>query len=374
MERKSIGSFINALRKAAGMTQQDLADRLNVSPKAVSRWERDENAPDITLIPAIAEIFNITCDELLRGERIFGVQNGGEHERRDPRVDRRQRALIGRAVSSFKTLVWISLALSAVGLVCMFGISWGFYLPVLGFALMLVCVIPAVIITAVAVGKLRDTRRDNELFETAPASLLDEYDRVLGNYSYCAYSAAVSAVTLSLPPMFYLSNYTYSVLSFNSYLRFFVILAPLLALLFCIFKDIYCTRITGRHVPKRKKDPRVTVMNTVQLISLAVATSVYLFFPLTSWDFRIAIIDIVYTCALIMLAINIFAFVFCFVKFKNDREAFMIPGVRNLLLTIPTALLGSNTGTQINAALIIGLAIIVFVIFKLIGDATAKRH
>lgn len=66
MEKKTIGSFIAALRKANGMTQQELADRLGVSNKAVSRWERDENAPDLSLIPAIAEIFGVTCDELFK--------------------------------------------------------------------------------------------------------------------------------------------------------------------------------------------------------------------------------------------------------------------------------------------------------------------
>ncbi|MBE6655227.1 MAG: helix-turn-helix transcriptional regulator [Ruminococcaceae bacterium] len=69
MERKSIGSFIAVLRKANGLTQRELADKLSISDKAVSRWERDETAPDLSLIPAIAEIFGVTSDELLRGER-----------------------------------------------------------------------------------------------------------------------------------------------------------------------------------------------------------------------------------------------------------------------------------------------------------------
>ena len=69
MEAKTIGSFIAALRRANGMTQKDFAERLNVSDKTVSRWERDEGAPDLTLIPVIAELFGVTCDELLRGER-----------------------------------------------------------------------------------------------------------------------------------------------------------------------------------------------------------------------------------------------------------------------------------------------------------------
>ncbi len=68
MEKKTIGSLIAALRKANGMTQKDLAERLHVSDKSVSRWERDESVPDLSLIPVIAEIFDISCDELLRGE------------------------------------------------------------------------------------------------------------------------------------------------------------------------------------------------------------------------------------------------------------------------------------------------------------------
>ncbi len=69
MEKKTIGAFIAVLRKAAGMTQRELAERLNVSDKSVSRWERDECAPDLTLIPVMAEMFGVTSDELLRGER-----------------------------------------------------------------------------------------------------------------------------------------------------------------------------------------------------------------------------------------------------------------------------------------------------------------
>jgi len=72
MEKKTLGSFLTALRKANGMTQKDLADRLNVSDKAVSRWERDENYPDLALLPVIADLFGVTTDELLRGERRTG--------------------------------------------------------------------------------------------------------------------------------------------------------------------------------------------------------------------------------------------------------------------------------------------------------------
>ena len=69
MERKNIGEFIAVLRKANGLTQRQLAEKLNVSEKSISRWERNETSPDLALIPVIAELFSVTSDELLRGER-----------------------------------------------------------------------------------------------------------------------------------------------------------------------------------------------------------------------------------------------------------------------------------------------------------------
>ena len=69
-EKMTLGQYISHHRKLNGMTQKDLAERLNVSDKAISRWERDENAPDIHLLPVIADIFGVTCDEILRGGEV----------------------------------------------------------------------------------------------------------------------------------------------------------------------------------------------------------------------------------------------------------------------------------------------------------------
>lgn len=69
-EKMTLGQYISHHRKLNGMTQKDLAEKLNVSDKAISRWERDENAPDIHLLPVIADIFGVTCDELLRGGEV----------------------------------------------------------------------------------------------------------------------------------------------------------------------------------------------------------------------------------------------------------------------------------------------------------------
>ena len=69
MEQKTLGSFLAVLRKAKGMTQKELAERVGVSDKTVSHWERDESAPDISVLPILADIFGVTVDELLRGEK-----------------------------------------------------------------------------------------------------------------------------------------------------------------------------------------------------------------------------------------------------------------------------------------------------------------
>lgn len=69
MEKQTIGQFLSALRRSNGYTQQDVAEKLGVSNKTISSWERDASAPDISIIPAIAELYGVTCDEILRAKR-----------------------------------------------------------------------------------------------------------------------------------------------------------------------------------------------------------------------------------------------------------------------------------------------------------------
>lgn len=68
MDSKKIGSFISELRKLHNWTQGELASRLNVSDKTVSKWEGGNGLPDISILPDLAHIFGITVDELLKGE------------------------------------------------------------------------------------------------------------------------------------------------------------------------------------------------------------------------------------------------------------------------------------------------------------------
>ena len=69
MDKKSMGTFLTDLRKEKGLTQQEVADNLNVSNKTISKWERDEGYPEITMLPEIAKFYEITTDELLQGAK-----------------------------------------------------------------------------------------------------------------------------------------------------------------------------------------------------------------------------------------------------------------------------------------------------------------
>ncbi len=66
MKKKTLGMMIATLRKENGMTQLELAEKMGVTDKAVSKWERDLSCPDVNSIPKLAEIFGVSVDELMQ--------------------------------------------------------------------------------------------------------------------------------------------------------------------------------------------------------------------------------------------------------------------------------------------------------------------
>lgn len=64
-QKETLGKRIAALRKAKGLTQEQLAEKVGVSAQAVSKWENDVSCPDITLLPLLADLFDVSVDELL---------------------------------------------------------------------------------------------------------------------------------------------------------------------------------------------------------------------------------------------------------------------------------------------------------------------
>lgn len=140
MEAKTMGSFIAALRKANGMTQKDLAEKLNVSDKSVSRWERDEGAPDLSLIPVIAEVFGITCDELLRGERKPESQRQEPvaEETLTPKADKQRQRLLKASMTKYRSRMLIAAAIACLGLIAAMICNFAFQRASLGFFIALI--------------------------------------------------------------------------------------------------------------------------------------------------------------------------------------------------------------------------------------------
>ena len=68
MEENTIGKRIAALRREKGLKQEDIAQALDVSSQAVSKWENDQSCPDISLLPKLAKLLGVTVDVLLSGE------------------------------------------------------------------------------------------------------------------------------------------------------------------------------------------------------------------------------------------------------------------------------------------------------------------
>lgn len=65
---KSIGETIASLRKNKGMTQNELAEKMNVTDKAVSKWERNLSCPDVNTISKLADILGVSVEELLNSK------------------------------------------------------------------------------------------------------------------------------------------------------------------------------------------------------------------------------------------------------------------------------------------------------------------
>ncbi|MBR3935816.1 MAG: helix-turn-helix transcriptional regulator [Oscillospiraceae bacterium] len=82
MEKQTLGQKIAELRKAKNLTQLELATQLNITDKAVSKWERDISCPDINTFPKRAEILGVSVDELLQANA-----SGKENDKKENTSD-----------------------------------------------------------------------------------------------------------------------------------------------------------------------------------------------------------------------------------------------------------------------------------------------
>ena len=80
MDSNKMGAFIAQVRKERGLTQLELAQKINVTDKAVSKWERGVGFPDIKIIEALAEALGVSVSELMNGERMENAVRDSESD------------------------------------------------------------------------------------------------------------------------------------------------------------------------------------------------------------------------------------------------------------------------------------------------------
>lgn len=268
MEKKTIGSFIAALRKANGLTQKELAEKLNVSDKAVSRWERDECYPDLTMIPALAEIFCVSCDELLNGGRI-------NSEERQPRQEQKTAKqidfLINRVRASFAVHSAGIYALSALGLLAALVCNTVFSRAYLGFFLACVFYVGGLMwLTMKLIASF------SALVYETESPLLDRVKEKIARGA-AGNLAGVLIMFAAALPLIVVVNSPYYGLDISDWARYglvFAGIAAVIGLMICVAVPRICTA-RGVYVPEEMtvKADKLRLKSALILVAVLVVTA-----------------------------------------------------------------------------------------------------
>lgn len=192
MEKKTIGSFIAVLRKAAGMTQKQLAEKLNVSDKAVSRWERDETLPDLTLIPVLAEIFGVTSDELLRGCRSNAEAPTAQAEEK---TKKQLKYLLDKAKTDYQIRTLISVTVAFLGVISAAILNLAFLRAVAGFWVGCVFFLVAAVLQTIFSIQMKSKLRAEDFGAEALAAC----KKTIGSYTYWGFAVVAILFAFTLP-------------------------------------------------------------------------------------------------------------------------------------------------------------------------------
>ncbi|MCH5321003.1 MAG: helix-turn-helix transcriptional regulator [Eubacterium sp.] len=107
MDNNTTGAFIAQLRKENNLTQKQLAEKLNVTDKAISRWETGKGYPEVSMLIPLCELLGVSVNELLTGERI----------EKDKIIDNSNRVIVDTMIksnSAINTLYYVMLAVFVI--------------------------------------------------------------------------------------------------------------------------------------------------------------------------------------------------------------------------------------------------------------------
>ena len=226
-----MGTFIAALRKSKGMTQQEMADHLNVSNRTISKWECGEGYPEITMVPVIADLFDVTSDEILRGSRQTQVEHS---EKQSKQSEKQVLYLLDKSVLSFKNKAYLSILVNLIGFIMLITISYGFYAPIIAVGITWLLLASSIVFLIVHVNQLIPSF-ENTLPYVDKINHLNKQALGIYRLTHISLSLSLWIMVLSLPFVFIRSQeIRASVVAFDVFLS----LIPFLLIVFFILKGI----------------------------------------------------------------------------------------------------------------------------------------
>lgn len=119
MEQQMVGKFISTCRKEKGLTQMQLAEKLNITNRAISKWETGKSMPDVSIMLDLCDILGITVNELLSGERIAmenyqkrAEENLMELQSKKEKVQREYNSILKILIGAFSLLFVLNMVLN----------------------------------------------------------------------------------------------------------------------------------------------------------------------------------------------------------------------------------------------------------------------
>lgn len=204
MDTKKTAEFLKSLRKAKGYTQAYVADELMVSVKTISRWESGEGLPDINIITSVAEFYEVTVDELLKGEK--NTNKVVSNQTVELKNKEKNKLIKNNMMNGFNKYFYASLIICLIGLIL--GIIIGVFASILiGIIILIIFdVLSLIPITSNYIEVKKEIKEeDNEELSKGMKLGLDSIKR-----KFLLYLDVFTSVVL-LP--IFLSMYTISVLS-----------------------------------------------------------------------------------------------------------------------------------------------------------------
>jgi transcriptional regulator with XRE-family HTH domain len=333
MEKKTIGGFIAALRRSQGLTQQDVAHKLNISNKTVSKWERDESSPDISLIPVIAELFGVTCDEILLGER--KIQNNHFSDNDSKKVANLLHHISRTTLNKFKNISLLALLMTVIGLALTFGISYALFKPILGFALGVIFFAGSGVVeciqynTANVQFNSEDLANESNLFLNAT--------QTLRRWLFAVLNVDLAAFLFSLPLVLVNNEYfTDSVIAWDSYVALFPIFLIIVVVLVIIELAVCGNWLSPKGINRSifTKSPSLKKLNIQHLVLMGIAWAI----PLSSiicdyfWGIELGIFALFVFAGFIIASIIVA--ILTAIKNVSERKLLICATIRNILIFV----------------------------------------